>query len=501
MKKTLSIHLGRQLFTIEEDAYDRLQAYLKKLEASLAGEEGVNEIVEDIEMRCAEILQEQLNEKKLIVVTLAEVEHAVSSLGEPEVISEDAPKAESGRQHEERGQHTGQRRLFRDTENGALGGVCTGLAAYLNVDPVIIKILFIIAFFMGFGFFLYIVLWIVLPNVKTPSDRLQLRGVPVTVDNIKDEINKTATRVKDDVMNASNRFRNNDQLAERARTFVGIIGKIMAVAFITISSLWLVGFTLVVTGVIDFFPVTGDQQYASLYEYSKLAGPTDGSIGLFWNSLLLTGYSAPVIGIILGTRILMRKKSRFFTYSMIALPAAFATGIILLIISSVQTIRDFSVEGEVENKHIVIDADSLQVEEVTQYIDNKKVTNTAGFEFTRIENGRIYSNGIYIKTRPSIDSLFHVYQLLSGNGVDRTAAVKNGAKIRHEIDVIGNKLQIAPSYSYPLKDGMRGQRVEIVIEVPLGKKLSIERQQIADLNKEHQGVLYPGHSFDLFDED
>ncbi len=67
MKKTLSIHLGRQLFVIEEDAYDRLQVYLKKLEASLANESGMAEIVEDIEMRCAELVSQYLGDRKSVV--------------------------------------------------------------------------------------------------------------------------------------------------------------------------------------------------------------------------------------------------------------------------------------------------------------------------------------------------------------------------------------------------------------------------------------------------
>jgi DNA replication initiation complex subunit (GINS family) len=61
MKKTINIHLGRQLFIIEEDAYARLNAYLEKLKSSFASEEGAEEIVEDIEMRCAELIQNLLN--------------------------------------------------------------------------------------------------------------------------------------------------------------------------------------------------------------------------------------------------------------------------------------------------------------------------------------------------------------------------------------------------------------------------------------------------------
>src|SRR3990167_2659109 len=124
MKKTLSIHLGRQLFIIEEDAYDRLQQYLQRLENSLKGEEGVGDIIEDIEMRFAELLMSYLGENRK-VVTIEDVEKGVSSLGEPEEISEDAPKEEPQGKRTE-WYEPKQRKFYRDTENGMLAGVAAG---------------------------------------------------------------------------------------------------------------------------------------------------------------------------------------------------------------------------------------------------------------------------------------------------------------------------------------------------------------------------------------
>ena len=108
MKKTLSIHLGRQLFVIEEDAYDRLQAYLKKLEASLANESGITEIIEDIEMRFAELLTQYLGDTRQ-VVTIGDIEKAITSLGEPEEITEETeqPKQQAHQQGNE-----GQKRMY-----------------------------------------------------------------------------------------------------------------------------------------------------------------------------------------------------------------------------------------------------------------------------------------------------------------------------------------------------------------------------------------------------
>ena len=184
MKKTLSIHLGRLLFIIEEDAYDRLQQYLHRLELSLKAEEGVVEIMEDIEMRFAELILTYLGETRK-VVNINDIETGIASLGEPEEITEEAEQ-QTGK--EKAGAETsssfGQRRLYRDPENNMLGGVCAGLAAYLNIDPVVVRIVFVLLLFTGAGFPAYILFWIIVPNAVTPSDRLRMQGKARNVQNM-----------------------------------------------------------------------------------------------------------------------------------------------------------------------------------------------------------------------------------------------------------------------------------------------------------------------------
>lgn len=502
MKKTLSIHLGRQLFTIEEDAYQRLTEYLKRLEQSLSPEEGIREILEDIEMRCAEILQLKLTENKLIVVTLTEVEDVIASLGEPEMISEESSSFQSSAASSSSKEEDVKRRLFRDMDNASLGGVCSGLAAYLNIDPVIIRILFAISLFMGFGFPLYIILWIVIPNAKTPSDRLQLRGKPVTVDSIKDEISRTAKTKKSEFMQSTEKLRNNTHISERARYLVGIFAKIIGVGFIVFSCIWLIGFTLTVSGVLQVFPVTGDQNYASFHEYLRLVCPeNNGSVNLMWWSILLTGFTAPLIGLILGIRIFLNKKSKFFTISLIGLPVIFVCGVILIIISSIHTIRDYEAYADIENQHITLNSDELIIKELPLIVNNRKVVNNGGFSFFTIQNGRLTDHGVHIKYKETTDSVFHIYQLLSAHGIDRTAALKRSMHIKHELKLDGNKLLIDPYYSYPLGDGLRDQEIEIIIEVPKGKKLFINGMETKIDGKEYGGVMYSDEPFQSYEYD
>lgn len=499
MKKTLSIHLGRQLFTIEEDAYELLKDYLKKLELSFAEEEGSREIMEDIEMRCAELLQARLADNHSLVVSILDIRAIIASLGEPEMISEETDTRQNSENKYKEQENVRGRRLFRDMENATLGGVCSGISAYVNVDPVVIRILFVISLFLGFGFPLYIILWIVIPDAKTPSDRLQLHGKPVTIESLKEEISKTAASKKDDLKNAAERLRNNAYVSERLRFFIKVISKIIGLGMLGFSSLFLIGFTLTVTGVLDVFPVTGDKEYATLYEYLGLFIPGNKALSLMWNSILIMGIAAPLIGIILGIRILIQKKSRFFTYSLIILPILFVTGIFMAIIASIQIARDFEVEKEFENNHLVLDSKILEIEVAPEYVNNKKVTNSSGIDFFHIEKGFISTSDIHIKTIPSADTLFHIHQKFSANGVDGKSAVKRSMRISHKIELTGNKLLISPDYKYPLKDGIRGQEVEIVIEVPVGKGLKVNEIPMHRPNEEHNGII-SGHRIEFWED-
>ncbi|MNJ85133.1 DNA-binding transcriptional activator PspC [compost metagenome] len=498
MKKTLSIHLGRQLFVIEEDAYDRLQTYLKKLEASLENESGSNEIVEDIEMRFAELLSQYLGDTRQ-VVTISDIENAISSLGEPEEITEEAeqPKQQTQNQYE----NSGSKRMYRDMDNGVLGGLAAGLAAYLSIDPVIVRIIFVIFGFMGFGVPLYIILWIIVPSAKTPSERLQMRGKPVNIDTLREEFEKSAGRIKDDTIQAANKFKaNNAHLTKQASQFVRLIGKIIGIFLIGGALIWLVVFTFIVTGIIDIVPMTGDQEFASLYEFLHLVTPVSKSFSLIWVGILLVGFAGPLLSIAIGVRLLLGNVNKYFKLNFIILPAFIFIGIILGIMGSINSARDYEVYSEVENQHLTINANELQLEELPLIVNNRRIVSNGGIDFISVQNGQIMEHGVHIKYRESNDSSFHVSQVFSAHGIDRTSAQKRSMHIKHKLNLEGNKLLVDPYYSFPVSDGLRNQEIEIVIEVPKGKKFFVNNLEVKVDEKDYVGVMYADEPFEAYED-
>ncbi len=168
MKKIININLSGRVIPIEDSAYEKLQSYIDSLRRYFAYEEGRDEIINDIEGRIAELLHDNIR-KGAAAVTEEDVDAVMASMGRPEDFEAEAAEAgesaqQPGTSQAAHGKKT-KGRLYRDTSDKVLGGVCSGIAAYLNVDPAIVRILFAIITLGGFGvgFLVYILLWMILP--------------------------------------------------------------------------------------------------------------------------------------------------------------------------------------------------------------------------------------------------------------------------------------------------------------------------------------------------
>lgn len=179
MKKIININLASRLIPMEDSAYDLLKNYLDSLKRYFSREEGAEEIVSDIENRIAELFQEQLK-KGAHCITDQDVTQVIATMGKPEQLEEETSQQPATEEphRPSPGSYTvaGNRRLTRDENDKVLGGVCAGMAAYMNVDPVVVRIVFaLISFAWGAGFLVYILLWILLPSSKNIHNPIRKR--------------------------------------------------------------------------------------------------------------------------------------------------------------------------------------------------------------------------------------------------------------------------------------------------------------------------------------
>jgi phage shock protein PspC (stress-responsive transcriptional regulator) len=175
MKQVININFQGRVVPIEVSAFDLLKNYTESLSRHFANEEGKDEIINDIESRIGELFQERIT-KGATCITDDDVNAIIKSMGRPEEFEAmddtQAQSASSSSAEQEQStagstSSTGSKRLFRDENDKVLGGVCSGLANYFNIDVVIARIIFVVLLFSGIGFLTYIIMWIAVPSSAT----------------------------------------------------------------------------------------------------------------------------------------------------------------------------------------------------------------------------------------------------------------------------------------------------------------------------------------------
>lgn len=180
MKKIINVNLSGRVIPIEDSAYEKLQAYIESLRRYFINEEGRDEIINDIEGRIAELLHEKVR-KGAEAIDDNHIEEIITSMGRVEDFEAEEKEsagsipsaaATASSQQQQAGEGASyaeykkeRSKLYRDTSDKMIGGVCSGIASYLGIDPAIVRILFAIVSFGGFGlgFLAYIILWVILP--------------------------------------------------------------------------------------------------------------------------------------------------------------------------------------------------------------------------------------------------------------------------------------------------------------------------------------------------
>jgi phage shock protein PspC (stress-responsive transcriptional regulator) len=240
MNEVTKIHLGRQAFNISVAAHKALRSYLDGITEQVADKD----VAEEVELRMAELLFERgvIGEK---VILVKDVDYLKKQLGNPKDFKENADD-ESPQPEPD------TKRLFRDTDNAMLAGVSAGLASYFGVDVLIIRVLFVIAAITaGWGILLYIALWLLVPEAKTSSERLQMAGKPVTVDSLKEVVERA------DVKGAA---------ARANRTISGPINRFFSLLLKSI------GIIFILTGLAAIFGLVAGATYLVLHSGNLLQG-------------------------------------------------------------------------------------------------------------------------------------------------------------------------------------------------------------------------------------
>tara|TARA_B110001450_G_scaffold35854_1_gene31541 strand:+ start:1085 stop:2182 length:1098 start_codon:yes stop_codon:yes gene_type:complete len=203
MNTIKDIHLSHVKFTLDDEAYNILKAYLNKLSVAFSSNASKDEILEDIESHIAELFSK--NNTVNQVISVSEVNKAIEVLGTPEELAEDETEAQSHSKNSNT-----NKKLFRDIDNSYVGGVASGLSHYFGISPAWIRVLFILFFFLPIPFttLAYIILWVVVPAAKTSGDKIRMTGEAVSVASIKKKVESVLPEIEKEILNFDKEYAN-----------------------------------------------------------------------------------------------------------------------------------------------------------------------------------------------------------------------------------------------------------------------------------------------------
>jgi phage shock protein PspC (stress-responsive transcriptional regulator) len=194
MERVVTINLNGNPYQLEEPAYDALRAYLARAQAALGENPDKAEIIRDLEQAIADKCGGYLSPSKS-VVSAGEMAKILEEMGPVEGEGAEAPRAESGAHYE-----GPRKRLYRIKDRAVISGVCSGIGAYFDLDPNIIRLLFVLfaLFTSGFGLIVYIILMFAIPSAHTSEEWAAAHGVPFNAQEIIDRAKREYGKFADD---------------------------------------------------------------------------------------------------------------------------------------------------------------------------------------------------------------------------------------------------------------------------------------------------------------
>ncbi len=587
MKKVININFQGTIVPIEESSYELLQQYIESLRRYFANEEGRDEIINDIESRISELFQERLKAGSTCI-TDEDVNAIIRNMGRPE----DFDEAEKGEPQENvAGEGEGAKsyrsyqgdwswkgkRLYRDENNKILGGVCSGIAAYFGIDPVIVRIVFIVSgigflayillwmfvpgssqvengvrkrlyrnpdgkilggvcsgigsyfdvnpwlprfiflipfitFFFRWGhfgpftfphflsfsfspgsFIVYIILWLVIPEATTTTEKLEMKGEKIDLNSIKNSVLKEMQEVGERVgkmgkemgekigkmgMEAGHTAGEKSAAMGRdihhaASRTSGALGNII-ITLLKIFMYFILGCVALVVILALFGIATVAIGLFPLKDFVL----TDGWQNLFAWGTLIFFIAVPVIGII--TFIIrrfarIRNSNRFMRWSFLSL---WFLGIICFIGLIVSVGRDFRSMSSLNEEVISLQNPTVQSLEVMP-LQNINYRRIGWFNFEPFGGygsaDTAFIGNVKVRITKSPTDSFRVSIVKMSNGRTRRAADTTLSKINYNVSQADSILRIDRAITINTTDKFRNQFVEVTIAVPVGHYIKIDK--------------------------
>ncbi|MBF02927.1 MAG: hypothetical protein CMP76_06485 [Flavobacterium sp.] len=479
MNKTISINLGGFFFHIDEDAYQKLSRYFDAVKRSLSPE-GRDEIIKDIESRIAELFQERIKNEKQ-VITLSEIDEVIAIMGQPEDYKIDEETSYSNERSYTSSAKTGRnKRLYRDKDNAILGGVASGFGHYFNIDPLWIRLGIVLIVVAGVGspILIYLLLWVIVPEAITTSQKLEMRGEPITISNIEKKVKEGINDISDKINNIDHQKIANSArsganqigatLSDLFLSFFKIISKVIGLFIIFFSAMALLG--ILIGSIFMIF----SSSLPDSYIFNNFHTPLDFDVPMWIQGLLLL-FAAGIplfFLLVLGIKLLvtnMKSLGNNFKYSLLAIWIVALIGITYL---GIQQATAVGFEGKsVKKEQIFIQpTDTLFVRMQYNNYYAKSLYERENHKYTHDENNKeiIYSTKVRVHFLKTEENQPFLQVERSATGKSHKEATSRSEKIRYNFDIQGNRITLDNYFTTAFGNKFRDQEVNIYIYLPNG---------------------------------
>lgn len=410
-----------------------------------------------------------------------------------------------------------RKRLYRNPDIRMIGGVSGGIAAYLNIDVWIPRIIFLAPFILGllsnifrsgwmnfdpvphfflngFGgtlFISYIVLWIILPEASTAAEKLEMRGEKVDLESIKKTVKEDLENLKGKAERVGGEIKDRAQVIGQEMRQAGQNFAHESAPFVRRSGTRL-GHMIGVLFKVFFLFVAGIIVLALVMALVALLSSGIGAfpfkdfvLGGFWQNLLAWGtlilfLGIPIIALLtwLIRRILgVKSKNNYLGYTFGSLWILGWVSVILLIGS---TARNFRSKASVKDDVVLVQPQTGKLlikvtEGQVKYYGSDWFGFDDDFPFFSKNEDSIMMNTVRVKLIKSSDSFYHVYAVKFSNGNNPAIAENHASNIKFDVSQTDSTLYLPKGFTITQKDKFRNQQVMLVTEVPVGKRIQIDR--------------------------
>jgi phage shock protein PspC (stress-responsive transcriptional regulator) len=472
MNKTLTVNIGGMVFHIEEHAYEKMRRYLDAIKGYFTTSEGRDEIIQDVEARIAEMFAERIKDSKEVIVE-EDVEHVISVMGRPEQFAGDEAGESAERTFAANiSEKRNYRKLYRDPDDKVIAGVCAGLAHRLGIDPIWLRLIFVLALFIAFGsLFIYIILALVLPYAVTTGQKLEMKGEDVTVSNIRKAVEEPSAKKQSFVSRFFETL--GDIIKAVLKGLLYIIGAFFAIIglfvlfalFIALLAVIGVGGITIPVFISDLFLSPAQQFWSMVAIFLAIGIPV--IMLLYW-----------------GIRLIFRIKqpNRFFNRVAVTLMVlGWIIGFWMIAVIG----REFSTEGRQRSVLPLLSptTDTLFVD----VMDDAKYEDEDGHSFY---NGIFTGNDFSIRTGEDISKIaglvqldiqkaegdkFELVKIVRARGTTEKQAYEAASKVNYNFEQKDSLIKLSNYFPVTKNMKYRGQHVKLILKVPVGKSVYLKQ--------------------------